>query len=224
MSSGSAREVFAVFRKEAQGEFRGRSGLVTAGLFGLVAVVAVSFGTSAQRLEPTVAAGLLWVTLMFAAVIALPRALTLEEEQGTGDLLRVLARPSSVYWGKVSFNLAQTWATQAALTGLFLIFVGVGVTSWPLMVVSLIGGGAAVAGAVTLCGALVAHAQHRTILAGAISLPLLLPLVAIAVGATRVAFGGGLWTQGWMAAAGLGCYALATLAIGPLLFAAVWRQ
>ncbi|MFQ3676725.1 MAG: heme exporter protein CcmB [Fimbriimonadaceae bacterium] len=175
------REVAAVFRKEARGEFRGRSGLVTAGLFGLVAVVAVSFGTSGQRLEPTVAAGLLWVTLMFAAVIALPRALTLEEEQGTGDLLRILARPSSVYW-------------------------------------------AAVAGAVTLCGALVAHAQHRTILAGAVSLPLLLPLVAIAVGATRVAFGAGLWTQGWMAAAGLGCYALATLAIGPLLFAAVWRQ
>jgi len=40
---------------------------------------------------------LISVALLFAAIVALPRTVLVEEEQGTGDLLRLLAKPEDVF-------------------------------------------------------------------------------------------------------------------------------
>ena len=55
-------------------------------------------------------------------------------------------------------------------------------------------------------------------------IPLLLPLIALGVAGMRVALGEGELRGGEEAAFGLLCYGVATLAIGPPLFAAVWKN
>jgi len=90
-------EIKAIFRKELASEVRTRSGLATVCLFSIAAVVAVAFGAFNQKLSGSLAAGLFWVTLLFTAAVALPRAFVIEEEQGTGDLLRLMARPEAVF-------------------------------------------------------------------------------------------------------------------------------
>src|SRR4051794_37721914 len=109
---GSARlnsnwrvEIGAVFRKEWLNESRTRSGLISSLLFSVVAVVAIALATFGKTPDPTIAAGLLWVTLLFSSILALPRSFIGEEETGTADLLRLLARPHVVFWGKALFNL-----------------------------------------------------------------------------------------------------------------------
>lgn len=224
MNSSWGVELGAVFRKELLSESRSRSGFLTALLFSVVAVVAVAFAGYGQRLGGSLGAGLLWVILLFSSVASLPRAFLVEEEQGTADMLRLLARPHAVFWGKALFNLLQMILTAFVLSLLFLMLTGLEVR-FPLMYIAgLLGGSVALSGAVTLCGALVAQAANRAALVGAIALPLLLPLIALGVGATRVALGEGMPAAGWQTTAGLASYAVAVLAGGPHLFAAVWKS
>ena len=223
-SDNWSREIRAVFLKELRTELRTKSGLMTAGLFSVVAVVAVSFAAAGGGLPGNLAAGLLWVTLLFASAVSLPRAFVVEDEQGTGDLLRLLARPHAVFWGKALFNLVQMVATGLILAVFFSVLTGTPMTHIGLFLVSLCAGCCALAGTVTLCGALVAQAANRWTLAGAVSLPLLLPMVALGVAATRVAFGVGAFQGGVTGCIGLSCYAVATIAAGPYLFAAVWKS
>jgi hypothetical protein len=53
---------------------------------------------------------------------------------------------------------------------------------------------------------------------------LLLPMIALGVSATRVAFGAGALPGGVTGCIGLACYAVATFAAGPYIFAAVWKN
>jgi len=217
-------EVGAVFRKEDLSELRSKSGLITSGLFGVVSVVAIAYATKDAKVTPTVGAGLFWITLLFSSMISLPRAFTIEEELGTGDLLRLMARPHSVFWGKVLFNLILVIVTAAILGTLFLVLAGVSVARPDVFVVALLGASLAMGGSVTLSGAMVAQAANRAALSAAVGLPLLLPMTIFGVAALRVAFGDPGVAAGIQAAVGLISYGAATVAIGPYLFAAVWKS
>jgi heme exporter protein B len=223
---GWATEVKAIFRKEVQSEMRSKSGLVTSGLFGVVAVVAIAFATRDVKITPMVAAGLFWVTLLFSSMISLPRAFTVEEELGTGDLLRLVARPHAVFWGKMLFNLVLLTVTAAALATLFLVLVGVQVSNISMFMMALIGSCLTLAGTVTLSGAIVAQAANRGSLAGAISLPLLLPITMLGVIGLAASLGqsSGLAVNGTSATLGLICYGVLSVAVGPYLFAVIWKS
>ncbi len=213
-----------MFQKEAQSELRARTGIITVGLLSLCTVVALTLAVFNMQISGNLAAGLLWSAILFASVPALPRTFLAEEELGTGDLLRQWARPHSVYWGKVLYNAVQGVVTGVVLSALFLGFIGMHVAIPWLFALSLFGGCVALAGTVTLCGALVARASNRAALAGAVSVPLLLPLIAIGVSSMRVSLGSGFYTQGVMATIGLYGYAIFTLAIAPWVFASVWKN
>lgn len=228
MSSNSTRswivEIAAVYRKEAVSELRQKSGVFTVALFVIVSVAAVAFASLGQKLSPGTASGLLWVTLLFSSVVAIPRIFLLEEEQGTGDLLRLSARAHSVFWGKSLFALTQVVFGGAMISMMFFGLTGISIGAAGLYAIGLLGGCAALAGATSLCGALVAQASNRTVLAGAISLPLLLPLVVVGVAATSAAIQPEGARAGTEATLGLWGYAAATWALGPHLFAAVWKR
>lgn len=223
-SSSWPAEILAIFTKEVRTELRSRSGLMTAGLFSIVSVVAIAFASFGLALEGSLGAGLLWVALLFSSVVGLPRTFTIEEEQGTGDLLRMWARPHSVFWGKALYNLAQAVVAALVLSVLFLVLTNLTIAHPWLYLGSLFAGCCALAASVTLCGALVAQASNRAILAGAISVPMMLPLIALGIGSLKVALGSGTPESGVQAAIGLSMYAAAGFAIGPHLFAAVWRS
>ncbi len=221
--AGWRAEIRSVFRKELRTELRSRSGLLSALLFSVSTVVAISFAGYREPLPGSLAGGLLGAMLIFAASLALSRTFVVEEDQGTGDLLRLMARPHAVYWGKTLFNVAQMLLFGVAISALFLLFTGLEVMLPSLFALCLFGFCVSLAGAVTLSGALVAQAASRSVLAVVISLPLLLPLIVVAIAGFRVAFGEGTF-GGWPAGFGLIGYAAASLAIGPPLFAEIWKE
>lgn len=223
-NSSWTSEILAVLQKETVSEMRHKSGLLTAGLFAVVSVVAISFASFGHKLTAGFASGLIWVTILFTAVVAIPRVFLIEEEQGTGDLLRMSARPHSVFWGKALFAFAQLLAGAAVTSVLFFGLTSVPLYGVGIYAIGLAGGCGALAGAVTLCGALVAQAANRAVLAGAIALPILLPLIALGVAGMRTALEPEGAKGGIEAVVGLWSYAAAAWAIGPHLFAAVWRR
>ncbi len=217
----------AILRKEIKSELRQKSGLVTTLLFGIFAVITISFATFDLAISPQLAAGLLGVAMLFSAIVGLPRVILVEEEQGTGDLLRLLAQPEDVFWGKAIYNLLFMVATTIAISVLFFGFTHMGLRNLPLLLLCLSGACMAYAGTVTLCGALVAHASNRTALAGVLAVPLLLPLSFMAVSGLRVALDVNEafnLTRGFISGIGLVLYGAATLSVGSYLFAAVWKR
>jgi len=215
--------VLAVFSKEVQSELRTKSGLITSALFGVCSVVTMAFATFTTKLNPDVASGLMWVGILFGSILALPRTFLVEEEQGTGDLLRLVARPHSVYWGKAFYNLVLILLAGSLLTCLFVVVTSLQVQDPLLMAVSVFGGCASLAGAVTLSGSLVAQAANRTALAAAVSTPLVLSVLALGVATSRSAFSPG-FVSAWPWAGASVCYAIFLFAVGPWLFAAVWKS
>ncbi len=235
MNSPWKTEVLAVFRKEAMTELRTKSGLATGALFGFATVVTVAFALfniNPNRVDAVfhdaplkdVCASLLWTIVLFSALLSLPRAFLAEEENGTADLLRLMARPHAVFWGKMLFNILQTWALSLFLSILFIAFTGLEVPFPAVFMFCLLGGGASVAGAVTLCGALAAQASNRAALAGAIAVPLLLPLLQWGVTGMKSSFGGGFEGAGVSAAVGMVSYSVLVVVVGPWIYAAVWKS
>ena len=209
--------------KEWQIEMRSQSGLITGLLFSVVTVYAMGFATLNAKLDGTVVAGLLWVALLFSSSASLPRIFLAEEEQGTADLLRLVARPHAIFWGKSIFNCLQCVVTGLILSFLYMGFTGKGVYIPWLFTLCIVFGSLSLAGAVTLCGAIAAQAANRAVLSAAIAVPLLLPLVSLGVSGLRVALHDGAFSDGLGAAVGLFGYAFATLATGPYIYAAVWK-
>src|SRR5690606_20431982 len=129
----------AIFRKEVRGDLRQKGGPVTTLLFGIFTVVTLSFATFALKISPQLGAGLLGVALLFAAIVGLPRVVLIEEEQGTGDLLRLLAKPEDVFWGKALYNLAFMASTTLVVSVLFFGFTHQGIANLPLLILCLAG-------------------------------------------------------------------------------------
>ncbi|HRF58555.1 MAG TPA: heme exporter protein CcmB [Fimbriimonadaceae bacterium] len=216
-------EIWTVFRKEWRGEMRSRHGIFTAGLFSLLAVVAIAFASYGQKPSGTILAGMLCITLLFASVMALPRTFLVEDEQGTFDLLRLISEPQPVFVGKTLYNLTQMLVTGFVLAILLIGFAGLQVTVVWLYILALVAECMALAGAVSLCGALAIGAANRWILAAVLSVPLLLPQVAMGVGAFRAALGEGTIAGGTQNVLGLLGFGVAALALGPVLAASVWK-
>lgn len=213
----------AIFLKELRSELRSKAGLYTAGLFAVVTVVALALAGMGKILSADLASGIVWVAILFAAVIALPRSFVAEEEQGTGDLLRLMAPPHAVFWGKALFNFAFLSLIGLAVSTIYIGMADVSVLRPELFALTVIGGCAALSGTVTLCGALVAQAQNRGMLAGAIALPMLVPFVFLGVAAMRLSLGSGELATGWTSILGVWLYAVAAFALGTAFFESIWK-
>jgi hypothetical protein len=66
---------------------------------------------------------LLWLILLFAAAAGLPRGFVHEEETHTATALRLAARPSAVFAGKLLYNLTLLLGPRAGLRR----------SSWPMV-------------------------------------------------------------------------------------------
>lgn len=202
---------------------RSRHGLYTSSLFSLLAIVAMSFASFSVKPPPSLAAGMLCVTLLFSAVVALPRTFLVEDEQGTFDLLRLAAEPSAAFAGKMLYNIVQSVISVAILTVLFVTIIEIKVGEPLIFALGCFFTSLTLASGVSVCGAIVIGASNRWLLGSAAALPVLLPQVFLGMGALRVSFGQGTVAGGWMCVLGLFGWALALCSAGPLIAAAAWR-
>ncbi len=224
MRSRSNARFVALFRKELLCESRSPHGLWTSGLFGLTAVMSFYFASYTTLPGPSLAAGILVVVLAFASLLSVPRTFLVEQEQGTFDLILLLGKPEEIFLAKMAFSFLQNLIAGVILSIIYLTLLQIPIqTPWivfvtiPLLCLAL-------SSAASLCGALVMSATNRWVLAAAVALPLILPLVFLGEGALRVAFGEGLLPGALMSMIALAGFGVAMAAASPLLVAVVWSN
>jgi len=165
-------------------------------------------------------ASLYWVILYFSATNGLPRVFVKEEEMGTAAVLRLTARPSAVFTGKLLFNLGLLGFLTGILVPLFTLFLEPAIRDWPSFLGHVVVGAAAIAGTATLLGALVARTSNRGYLMVVLGFGPLLPVLILGINGTAAAIQG----TGGNNLLGLVSYFVMMTLVSGLLFEKVWAQ
>ncbi len=194
MRSTWIAEATAVFVKDWRCELRARHALATLGLFAVTSLVVASLALGPVGVQATERATfapvLIWLILLFAAAAGLPRAFVHEEESHTATALRLAATPSALFAGKALYTFSVLIAVEAVVGPLALALLQIETVRVGSFALVLLLAGFGLAVASTLVAAIVAQGRGRTPLFAALAFPILVPLLALAVAATRGAFGG----------------------------------
>ncbi len=181
------KDIIRNMRKDFRVEFREKSALQIAFSFAFIATLSVGLvmgGASTGARERSI---ILWLIMFFSAMSGLAHAFVREEEKGTALLLRLTSSPSAVFTAKLLFNLAFFLALQFLITLLFVFFVEGDVASPFPFALTILSGGTALASASTILSAMAARAGVRGALFPVMSLPITLPVLFAATGATAEA-------------------------------------
>jgi heme exporter protein B len=178
--TGYLRDAGALARKDLLLELRGKELLPSMALFVVATLVAFRFALTSE--QEAAAQGLLWVAIVFTALLGLGRAFVPEREQGVLDALVLAPCDRSAIWlGKVLATIAFLVAVEAVALPAFHIFFG-GVDMATVAAVALANVGICAVG--TLVAAMVVAGRAREVLLPLLFLPLSIPIVIGGVGAT----------------------------------------
>ncbi|HEU0246060.1 MAG TPA: heme exporter protein CcmB [Gaiellaceae bacterium] len=173
-------DVAALTRKDLRVELRARDTLPAMLLFVVSTLVVFHFALP-EGTGDTAAYGLLWVAIVFTALLGLARAWVPEHEHGVLDGLVLAPSDRSAIWlGKTLATLAFLVATQAVALPIFVLFFA------PLDATAIAGvllADVGICAVGSLMAAMAAAGRSRELLLPLLVLPLAIPLVIGGVGA-----------------------------------------
>ena len=182
------RAARTILRKDLLLELRTKEAVPAMTLFTITVYVLFHFGLDRNSLDGDLASGVLWVTLLLAAVIGVTRLFAAEREQGGIDALLLapvdrtalfVAKASALFLFLVVVELVALPAYDLLLLG-----PGLGGTLPELPLILLLGNiGIAAVGA--LVAALAAETRTRELIVPLMLLPLLVPLLISCAQATE---------------------------------------
>jgi heme exporter protein B len=201
--------VAALVRKDLRLELRAFESLPAMLMFSVSTFVLFHFGLDRGSLAGDLAAGVLWVTLLFAAVLGMNRLFIAEREQGGFDgFLMAPVDHTALFVAKAILLFGFLVAVELIAVPAFVVLLlepGPGQALPELLAVLLLAdAGIAVVG--TLVGALGVQTRARDLIVPLIALPLLVPVVIAAAEATTPLFeaGGAETLEGrWLLLLGL---------------------
>jgi heme exporter protein B len=182
---GGAR---AILRKDLLIELRTKESVPAMVLFSVTVYVLFHFGLDRDSLDGELASGVLWVTLLLAAVIGVTRLFAAEREQGgiDGLLLAPVDRTSLFVAKAAALFVFLTAVELVAVPAFALLLLGPGLGgALPelLLILALANVGVAAVGA--LVAALAAETRARELIVPLLLLPLLVPLLIACAQATE---------------------------------------
>ena len=183
-----ARAALAILRKDLALELRTRQSVPAMVLFSVTVFVLFHFGLDRNELDGALASGVLWVTVLLAAVLGVNRLFAAEREGGAldGVLLAPIDR-TSIYVAKATALFLYLTALElVAFPAFAILLLGPGLGgAFPelLAIVPLANLGLAAVGA--LVAGIAAEARARDLVTPLMLLPLLVPVLIAAANATK---------------------------------------
>jgi heme exporter protein B len=205
-----SRAIGALLRKELRLELSAPQAVPAMALFSVTTLVVFHFALQRGQVDGDLAAGVLWVTLLFAAMLGTSRLFVADHEEGglDGFLLApvdrtalLVAKAVALFAFLVAFEVVAVPAFALLLLG---PTPGASAIARLALVLVLADAGVAVVG--TLVGALAVQTRARDLLVPLLALPLLIPVVIAAAKATTpllLASGAEAIPARWLAILGL---------------------
>jgi heme exporter protein B len=209
--------VAALLAKDLALELRTRESVPAMVMFAVTTYVVFHFGLDRNTVDGDLAAGVLCVTLLFAAILGINRLFVAEHEQGgfDGFLLAPVDRTALFVSKAIALFAFLTVVELVAVPAFAILLLGPSLgQALPGLVVVLLAANAGIAVVGTLVAALAIQTRARDLMVPLLALPLLVPVVLGASRATAPLFaagGAGALPGNW----------LAMLALYDLLFALI---
>lgn len=184
---GFVSQMLAIAGKDIRLELRSRERLASMLVFSLLVAVVFNFAIDPGVRAASVAGAMLWIMVLFTGMLGLGRSFALEheEEAMTGILLAPVDR-GAIYLGKFLSNLALLSAVELVAFPVFALFFQLGmarVAGGIALVVLLASIGFMALG--TLFSAMAVATRLGETILPVLLLPLLVPVVIFAAGATQ---------------------------------------
>jgi heme exporter protein B len=177
-----------ILRKDLLIELRTKEAVPAMTLFTLTVYVLFHFGLDRDSLDGELASGVLWVTLLLAAVIGVSRLFAAEREQGgiEGLLLAPVDR-TALFLAKAAVLFVMLIVVELVAVPAFgLLLLGPGLDgALPELLVILLLGDLGVAAVGALVAALAAETRTRELIVPLLLLPLLVPVLIACAQATE---------------------------------------
>jgi heme exporter protein B len=172
--------VGALLRKELLVELRTLESVPAMSLFAVTTFVVFHFALNRSSVEGDLGSGILWVTLLFAAILGVNRLFVADAEQGgfDGFLLAPVNRTAMLI-AKLLTLLAYLVVLEiVAVPAFALLLLGPSLSgAFPDLLAPLALGDLGVAAVGTLVAALAVHTRARDLLGPLLALPLFVPIV-----------------------------------------------
>jgi heme exporter protein B len=180
------RATFAIVWKDLRAELRSKETISAMLVFALLAILLFSFALELDKTgREASAAGVLWVTLVFAGTLGLGQSLGREKDQGCLDgLLLTPTDRSALYFGKLIGNFIFMMIVAVMLLPILTVLYDVSFFK-PLIVIVLLLGVFGYAGVGTLIASMSVYTRGREIMLPILLLPIALSVLIPAVRATR---------------------------------------
>ena len=187
-----AGQASVIARKDLVIEVRGRHALGTLLPFAATVLIAFGFAFGPGRdVLDRVAPGLLWMAVLFSAVIASRRAYQVETEDGALEgLLLAPIDKAAVFLGKAAAVTLELLALVLAVLVLVVLLFDLSVTSPLLMIAAFVLGVVGLAAVGSLFGVVAESARTREAIFPMLVLPLVAPVLISGVRATDLAASG----------------------------------
>ena len=200
--------VSALLRKELRLELRTPQSVPAMALFSVVTFVVFHFGLQRGSVAGDLAAGVLWVTLLFAAMLGIARLFVADHEEGgfDGFLLAPVDRTALLVAKALALLAFLAVVEVIAVPAFVVMLLGPPARAVHELVLVLVLADVGIAVVGTLVAALATQTRARDLLVPLLALPLLLPVVIAATKATTPLFvaGGAAGLPGrWLAILGL---------------------
>lgn len=182
------RATMAIAAKDLRLELRTRDMASSVGLFALLIVVTASFALPTfDTNRDDVAAGTLWIAILFASILGVGRAQSLEFEHRCVDgLLLAPVGREYVFLGKFLASLLFTWAVELVLLPAFVVLMQLRPAGgiWMLAAAVLLGTFGLV-GLSTLLGVIAVQTRMQQALLPMLVMPVAVPLMIASVRLTQ---------------------------------------
>ncbi|MCX7798209.1 MAG: heme exporter protein CcmB [Melioribacter sp.] len=216
---------YFLFKKDWESEIRTRYAINALAMFILVTISVILFSIGNENITEYLNGGLLWIVIFFSAMSGLSRVFVSEEERGTTMTLHLVASPSTVFTGKLIFNLVLVFLMNFVITILFLIlFESFVIRNFLLFIILFFLGNIGIAISSTIIAAIISKASSKGTLYPVLSFPILLPLILILLELTKFSMDGNSVSSSYVEIFVLVCYDVIMLTASYLLFDFIWKE
>ena len=216
---------FTIFLKDMRSELRTRYALNALIMFVITTLSIILFALGNENTSPELLSGVLWIIIFFSTMSGLSRSFVSEEEKGTVMTLHLIAHPSTIYFGKLFFNLILLGALNIFTVLLYLLFVSsFTVENYTIFFITVLLGTLGLGSASTIIAAIIAKANTKGTLYPVLSFPILLPLFLTVINATKLSAEGAAFSDAVSEFRVLISYFVVVTTISYLLFEFIWKE
>jgi heme exporter protein B len=176
----------AIVAKDLRTELRTMRSLPAMTLFAITTFVIFRFGLDRTTLSGSLAAGVLWATLLFAAVLGINRLFVSERDEGGFEAIRLAPIDrTSLLAAKSVGLLAYLLALELIAVPVFALFFLDSVAALGPLVAVLVLADIGLAATGALVSSMAVNSRARDLLVPLLLLPLVVPLMIAATGASQ---------------------------------------